>query len=76
MSNDELLRAYTAIAKREQRERVAKAVAVVKAARKKGLPVKVASIEGVTLQFGEPDAAPVTNEWDEDLGTHQAQTRQ
>jgi hypothetical protein len=75
--NGELLRAYSAIAKREERERVAKGLAVVKAARKKGLPVKAATIEGVTLEFGEPEAAPATfNEWDQDLGTHPPQIRQ
>jgi hypothetical protein len=77
MSNDELLRAYAAIARREQRERVARGLAVVRAARKKGLPVKVATIEGVALQFGGPEAAPA-NEWDREfgIGTHPPQIRQ
>jgi hypothetical protein len=73
--NDELLRVYTAVARREQRERVSKGLSVVKAARKKGLPVKSATIEGVALEFGEPEAAPA-NEWDQDLGTHPPQIRQ
>jgi hypothetical protein len=72
-----LLRAFTAIARREQRERVAKGLAVVKAARKKGLPVKAATIEGVALEFGEPDTTPATfNEWDQDLGTLPPSIRQ
>jgi hypothetical protein len=52
-----LLRAYTAIARREQKERIAKGLAVVKAAKNAGLPVKAANIDGVEIEFGEPEAA-------------------
>jgi hypothetical protein len=49
--NGELLKAYAAIARREQRERVAKGLAVVKAARKKGFQVTRATIGDVELEF-------------------------
>jgi len=54
---NELMRAYAAIARREERERIAKGLRVVKAVEKAGKPVTRATIEGVELQFGEPDAA-------------------
>jgi hypothetical protein len=74
----ELLKAYAAIAKREERERIAKELRVVKAAQKRGLSIKRAIVGGVMLELGQPEAAPATsfNEWDQDLGTHPPQTRQ
>lgn len=75
--NDALMRVYGIISRRERRERVKQALAVIEAARKKGLPVKAATIEGVVLELGEPETAPATNEWDLDLyGTPPPQTHQ
>jgi hypothetical protein len=77
IDNDGLMRAFAAIARRKQREQISKGLAVIKAAQKAGLPVKAATIEGVELQFGEPESAAVTfNEWDKDLGTRPPQIRQ
>ena len=53
----DLLRAFAAAAWREQRERIAKGIAVLKTAKKAGLPIKAAVVRGVTLELGEPDAA-------------------
>ena len=53
--NDDLLRALTQIGRRERRDRLRQALEVVKAARKAGLPVKAANIEGVDLQFAESE---------------------
>ena len=41
-----------------QRRGIAKGLAIVKAARKAGLQVKGATIEGVALEFGDQAAAP------------------
>lgn len=57
MTNDDLFRAWTLIGRRERRERVAQALAMVKKAHKAGLAVKKATIEGVDLEFGQPEAA-------------------
>jgi hypothetical protein len=54
---NELLRAYAAIARREERERIAKGLRVVKAVEKAGKPITRATIEGVELQFGGQEAA-------------------
>jgi hypothetical protein len=55
--HDEYFRAMAALQRRERRERLARAIAVVKTAQKAGLPVKRATIEGVDLEFGQPEAA-------------------
>lgn len=74
--NDALLRAYSAIARREERARRRKALAIIKQAQKAGLLIKAAVVEGVELQFGKPGTAAATlNEWDQDLGTHPPQVR-
>jgi hypothetical protein len=70
--------------RREERKRIAKALAIIEAAKKSGLPVKAATIEGVELQFGstpsneevENRPSATLNEWDQDLGTHPPQARQ
>jgi hypothetical protein len=55
---------------------------VIKAAQKAGLPVKAATIDGVALTFGRPEADPPAsaaadvNEWDADLGTNPPSLRQ
>jgi hypothetical protein len=84
--NNDLLRAWTLIKRRERRERIAHDLAVVKAAERAGLPVKRAAIDGVDLEFGQPaPATPVNrtavadsdiNEWDRDLGTYPPEVRQ
>jgi hypothetical protein len=79
--NDALLRALGRQSRRERRERVAEALAVVKAAKRAGLPVKGATVEGVALTFGAPDAPAAGgnaefNEWDRDLGTNPPSLRQ
>jgi hypothetical protein len=59
------------------REAVAEGLALVRAARRSGEPVRRAVIEGVTLEFGRPEPrAPAAddNEWDQDLGTPSAVT--
>jgi hypothetical protein len=61
--NKALLKAFTVIARREQRERIAKGLAVVKAAKKEGLLIRSATIENVTLEFGEAEAG---GKWDHD----------
>jgi hypothetical protein len=73
--NDELLRTYSIIARREQRERIAKGLRVVKAAKKAGLPVKAATVEGVALEFGAPETNETisANPWDEIYGAPQQQ---
>jgi hypothetical protein len=43
------------VPRREQRERIAKGLAIIKAATRAGLQVKGAVIEGVAVEFGEPD---------------------
>lgn len=79
MSNDALLRAFAVISKRERRERLKQALAIIKQAQRAGLSIKAAVVEGVVeLQFGKPEAAPDSfNEWDQDLGngTHPPQVR-
>jgi hypothetical protein len=55
-NNGKILRALGAIDRRRQRERIAKGLAIVKAAKRAGLPVRSATIEGVALEFGEADA--------------------
>jgi hypothetical protein len=81
----EYFRALAALQRRERRERLAREIAVIKAMQKAGLPVRRATIEGVDLEFGQPEAAGKTpvngtagdfNEWDADLGTHPPEVRQ
>jgi hypothetical protein len=55
MSNDDFFRAVAANSRREQRERIKKGLAVVKAAKKAGLPIKSAVVEGTVLELGEAD---------------------
>jgi hypothetical protein len=68
--------------RREQRERIANALAVVKAARKAGLSIAAADVLGVRLTFGQPEPAPAPavgggfNEWDIEFGTHPPEIRQ
>jgi hypothetical protein len=52
------LRALARDARRAHRERLARQLSVIKAARKAGLPVKRATVEGVELEFGKPESAP------------------
>ena len=54
---DEYFRAMAALQRRERPERLAREIAVVKAAQRAGLPVKAAIVEGVALTFGDPEAA-------------------
>jgi hypothetical protein len=58
--NDDLMRAYARISRHERRERIARQVAVVRAAQKAGLMIRSTTIEGVPLelQIGEPAASP------------------
>jgi hypothetical protein len=81
----EFIRAMAALERRQRRERLAREIAVIKAMQKAGLPVRRATIEGVDLEFGQPEAAGKTpvngtagdfNEWDADLGTHPPEVRQ
>jgi len=78
-------RAMAAISRRERKEQLAREIAVIKAMQKAGLPVRRATIEGVDLEFGQPEparAAPVNgtagdlNEWDADLGIQTSPLRQ
>jgi hypothetical protein len=74
---DELMRAYSAIARDNERRAIKKSLRTIKAARKAGLPIKAAVVEGTELQSGQPEAAAATfNEWDEDLGTNSLKARQ
>jgi hypothetical protein len=63
--NDDLLRAFGTIDRRNRRERIDRALKVIKAAQKAGLPVKGATIEGVALEFGEPGGSAITTELDQ-----------
>jgi hypothetical protein len=75
--NNDLLRALTLIGRRERRERVARALAVVKEARKLGLPVKRATIDGVDMEFGPPEAAKeaaAVTELDQWISKHHARS--
>jgi hypothetical protein len=49
------LKALNAIAKREQRERVARGLAAVKEAQRKGLQIRSVTIEDITLEFDPAD---------------------
>jgi hypothetical protein len=60
--NDDLMRAYTRISRQERRERVARALAVVKAAQKRGFTVRAVTIEGFELQLGPPEPAKAAAE--------------
>jgi hypothetical protein len=53
-------RGLAATVRREQEERIAKWLAVVKAAREAGLPVKRVTIDGIEIEFGEADAPKAT----------------
>jgi hypothetical protein len=53
----EYLRAVALIGRRERRERLAREIGVVKALQKAGLSVKKATIDGVGVEFGQPEAA-------------------
>jgi hypothetical protein len=64
-----------------QRARAKAALAVIKAAQKAGVgPVRRMTIDGVTIEFGQPDAPGANdaelNEWDRDLGPNPPQIRQ
>jgi len=70
-----------ALLRREQRERIAKGRAVVRAMKKVvGLPVKRVTVDGVEIEFSEPSAPAVGNELDQwllkhpDLGTDHARS--
>ena len=56
----EYVRAMGAQKRRERREEQAREIAVIKAAQKAGLSVKRAVIGGVTVEFGQPEAAAPT----------------
>ena len=43
--------------RRARRERLTQALNVIRAAQRAGLPVKAATVEGVALTFGDPEAA-------------------
>ena len=58
------------VPRREQREKIKQALAVVKAAKKAGHEVKSATIDGVVLEFGRVDAPAPTNELDRWLLKH------
>ena len=53
----EFIRALTALERRKRRERIVHDLAVVKAAQKAGLTVTRAPIDGVALEFGQPEPA-------------------
>lgn len=80
-ADDRALMAFAAssaaLQRRERRERQAREIAVVKAVQKAGLPVRRAVIDGVDLEFGEPEAAgkaaPVT-ELDQWIAKHARHT--
>jgi hypothetical protein len=72
--HDEYFRAMAALQRRERRERVARALAVVKQARKVGLPVKRAIIDGVDLELGEPAPASPVTELDQWIAKHHARS--
>jgi hypothetical protein len=73
----EFIRAMAALERRKRRERLAREIAVIKTMQKAGLPVRRATIEGVDLEFGQPEpakAAPdeaTINPWDELYATQQ-----
>jgi hypothetical protein len=48
--------------RRERKPTLARGLAVVKAAHQKGLSVRRATIEGVALEFGQPEAEPAFTE--------------
>ncbi len=56
-ADDEYIRAMAALQRRERRERLAREIAVIKAMQKAGLPVRRATVAGVDLEFGSPEAA-------------------
>ena len=56
-NREAFMQAVTASSRRERRVRLRNALAVVKAARKAGLPVAGADVEGVRLRFGEQEPA-------------------
>jgi hypothetical protein len=66
----EYIRAMAALERRQRRERLAGEIAVIKAMQKAGLPVRRATVDGVDLEFGQPEparpAAPdePANPWD------------
>jgi|HubBroStandDraft_6_1064221.scaffolds.fasta_scaffold2472547_2 predicted Fe-S protein YdhL (DUF1289 family) len=49
-----------ALKRRERRREEARQIRLVKAAQKAGLQVKRAVIDGVTVEFGQPEAIPAT----------------
>jgi hypothetical protein len=53
----EYAQAMAALQRRERRERLAREIAVIKAMQKAGLPVRRATVAGVDLEFGSPEAA-------------------
>jgi hypothetical protein len=73
----EFIRAMAALERRQRRERLAREIAVIKAMQKAGLPVRRATIEGVELEFGQPEPLPTpkpsepTNPWDVIYATQQ-----
>lgn len=52
--NDALLGALGRQSRRERRERVANALAVLRATQSAGFPLKRAVVEGVEMEFGAP----------------------
>ena len=53
----EYFRAMSALQRRERRQEEARQIRVIKAMQKAGLPVKRATVAGVDLEFGQPEAA-------------------
>jgi hypothetical protein len=71
---DASLRALTRIDRQKRRERRAHDIAVIKAVRRAGLPVKTAVVDGVQIEFGaEPaqtaETASPEAEWDREFGS-------
>jgi hypothetical protein len=66
---DAYLKTLGRISRRERRERVTRAFDVIKRAQRAGLPVRSATVDGVRLEFGLPEAAlapspHLANPWD------------
>ena len=84
--HDEYFRAAAALQRRERRREEARQIAVIKRAEKAGLSIKRAVIDGVVVEFGQPEAKAAAagpavadsdfNEWDRDLGTNPPSLRQ
>jgi hypothetical protein len=60
--------------RRDQRKRLAREIATIKAMQKAGVPVRAATIDGVKLEFGgqaeAPDAKSNVTELDQWISTH------